>query len=146
MKRVFPQSICDKWRWMNGKMRLGKIASGTAALALLAAASPQSALSGVEGGEWEVARSGAQPARLCVADPAELAQFEHREGKCTREVVRSAGSQLTVNYKCSGGGFGHSNVTVITPRSLRIETQGIARGGPFNYVLQVRRIGNCPAH
>jgi hypothetical protein len=36
-------------------------------------------------------------------------------------------------------------MTVITPRSIRIETQGISGDLPFNYVLQARRIGECTA-
>jgi hypothetical protein len=34
---------------------------------------------------------------------------------------------------------------VLTPRTLRVATQGIAAGAPFNYVLHARRTGNCPA-
>jgi hypothetical protein len=32
---------------------------------------------------------------------------------------------------------------LITPRSIRIETQGISGDLPFNYVLQARRVGDC---
>jgi hypothetical protein len=32
---------------------------------------------------------------------------------------------------------------VLTPRSLRIATQGISGGLPFNYVLQARRVDDC---
>ena len=44
-----------------------------------------------------------------------------------------------------GGGFGRTKMTVLTPRSMRVETQGISNNAPFNYVLQVRRLGDCPA-
>ena len=50
-----------------------------------------------------------------------------------------------VAYRCTGRDFGRSKLTVLTPRSLRIETQGISDGLPFNYVLQARRVGGCPA-
>ena len=50
-----------------------------------------------------------------------------------------------IQYSCPGGGFGRSTLTMITPRSLRIETQGISDNLPFNYVLQARRVGDCPA-
>jgi len=33
---------------------------------------------------------------------------------------------------------------LITPRSIRIETQGISDNLPFNYVIQARRVGDCP--
>ena len=113
--------------------------------ALAAAASP-SALAGTSGGLWEISRSGAPPVRLCVADPAALAQFEHREARCTRDVVRGSDSAATIHYTCNGGDFGHSTLTVITPRSLRVETQGISGNAPFKYVLQARRVGNWPGH
>lgn len=113
--------------------------------ALGAAASP-SILAGVEPGLWEISRSGAATQKICFADPAELAQFEHRGTKCTREVVRESGSTAVVNYTCPDGGFGHTTMTVITPRSLRIETQGIADSAPFKYKIQARLAGNCPAH
>ena len=113
--------------------------------ALGAAASP-AILSGVEPGLWEISRSGASPHRVCVADPAELAQFEHRGAKCSRDVLRESGSTATVNYSCTGGEFGHTTMTVITPRSLRVETQGISANAPFKYTFQARLVGNCPVH
>ena len=36
-----------------------------------------------------------------------------------------------------------SKIDVLTPRSIRIETQGIADDLPFNYVIQARRVGEC---
>ena len=112
----------------------------------LAAATTPAALSSIPGGLWEVTGAGAEPVRLCVADPVTLAQFEHRDLSCKRDVVRNTGTGATIHYTCTGGGFGHSSVKVITPRSLRVETQGISSNAPFKYVLQARRVGNCPGH
>jgi hypothetical protein len=96
---------------------------------------------------WEV--SGApglkSPARLCVADPSVLAQFEHRGRQCTRVVVSDSAPTAVIRYTCVAGGFGESRLTLITPRSIRIETQGISDQLPFNYVVQARRVGECPA-
>lgn len=122
-----------------------RLALGFAGIGLAAATTP-AALSSIPGGLWEVTRTGAEPVRLCVADPVTLAQFEHRDSSCTRDVVRDAGTGATIHYTCTGGGFGHSSVKVITPRSLRVETQGISGNAPFKYVLQARRVGNCPGH
>lgn len=132
---------------MNGIYRLALTGAGaTGLLVTLAAAATPSAFSRTQGGLWEIARNGTAPVRQCVASPATLAQLEHKDAPCTRVVVRDAGTTATIHYTCPGGGFGHSNVTVITPRSLRIETQGISAGAPFKYVLQARRVGNCPGH
>ena len=115
-------------------------------MAVLAAATTPPPLEQLEGGLWEISRTGAQPIRLCVASPTALAQFEHRNASCTRDLLRDAGTGATIHYSCAGGGFGHSHVKVITPRSMRVETQGISGNAPFKYVLQARRVGNCPGH
>jgi len=124
---------------------LSKTCSGAAAALLFCAAGP-SALAGVAGGLWEISREGVAPVRLCVANPASFAQFQERNSACTRNVIRDSGTDLTINFSCSGGGFGQSTITVLTPRSLRVQTQGISDNSPFNYVFQARRAGNCPGH
>lgn len=123
----------------------GAGAVGGLLLALSAAANPVG-LAAIENGLWEVSRKGADPVRLCIADPATLAQFEHRSASCTRDLVRNASSGATIQYSCAAAGFGHSTITVLTPRSLRIETQGISASAPFRYVFHARRVGNCTAH
>jgi hypothetical protein len=116
-----------------------------AALALTAAARP-SALAQAQPGLWEISGApGARaPARQCVADIATLARFEHRSRACSATVLKDGGSSIQIDYSCGGAGFGHSQIDVITPRSLRIATQGISDGLPFNYVLQARRVDDCP--
>jgi len=59
-------------------------------------------------------------------------------------VISDKPSETVVHYTCPGGGFGQTKMTVLTPRSMRVETQGISDNAPFNYVLQVRRVGDCP--
>ena len=113
--------------------------------ALLTAAAAPVALNGVGGGLWEVSRSatGRDPVRQCVADPVVLAQFEHRGSPCTRVVLSDRAGEMVVHYTCPAGEFGRTKLTVLTPRSLRIETQGIHGGLPFSYQLHARRVGNC---
>ena len=83
------------------------------------------------------------PVRQCVADVASLARFEHRGKVCTAKILKNVGSSASIEYSCGTAGFGHSEIEVITPRSLRISTQGISDGLPFNYVLQARRVDEC---
>jgi hypothetical protein len=111
----------------------------------LIAASVPRALAPAMGGLWEVSQSanGHNPTRVCVPSPTELAQFEHRRGRCTRSVVKDMGSEALITYTCSDGGFGQSKVTLLTPRTMRIETQGISGNLPFNYQLHARRVGDC---
>jgi hypothetical protein len=117
----------------------------TAALALIAAARPV-ALADTQPGLWEISGApGARtPLRQCVRDIAALARFEHRSNLCTAKVLKDGRSSTVIDYSCGAAGFGHSEIDVITPRALRISTQGISDGLPFNYVLQARRIDDCP--
>ena len=124
------------------------VAAGTAIVgATLGAAAPRpAALAGAAPGQWEIAGlPGAKaPSRQCIIDPIALSQFEHRSRNCNRTIISDTPSSTVVEYNCQAAGFGRSKMTVITPRSLRIETQGISDGLPFNYVLQARRVGDCP--
>ena len=126
---------------------LAALGGGCVALLLaLTAAQRPTALARTAGGEWEIiGQPGRGAQKLCLADTAVLAQHEHRGTSCTRVVIRDLPSVTEVHYTCAGGGFGRTKMTVITPRSLRVETQGISNNFPFNYVLQARRVGDCPA-
>jgi hypothetical protein len=115
-------------------------------VALGAAAASSSVFSTAEPGLWEISRSGSQPVTLCVSNTAILTQFEHRNARCSRTVIRDNGSAATVHYSCAGGDFGQSDVRLVTPRSLTIETQGISGGAPFKYTMLARRAGNCENH
>jgi hypothetical protein len=121
------------------------LALSIAAPAALLAAAPPSALSQVAGGVWEITGApGTQaPFRQCITDVLTLARFEHRTRNCSQSVLSDGPSSTRINYDCGGAGFGQTKVDVITPRSLRISTQGIADQQPFNYVLQARRVGDC---
>lgn len=95
------------------------------------------------GGLWEVSRNNGGRRNICIADPALLSQYEHLRSSCARDVIRNQQSHAEIHYTCRGGGFGQSTIELLTPRSLRIETQGISNNAPFHYVLQARRLGNC---
>lgn len=131
-------------------MRLARIilaAAGVSAALTLGAATLPKALSQAEPGVWEA--SGVpgtkKPILQCLANVLTLAQFEHRNQTCSRKVLRDDATMTTVEYNCSNGGFGRSEIGFVTPRSLRIETQGISDGLPFHYVIQARRVGDCPS-
>ena len=131
---------------MVGRTTLFIALGGVGAALLLIAAGQPSALTQAQPGVWEISGApGAKaPVRQCVADIAALARFEHRSKACTAKVLKDDGSAVSVQYSCGSAGFGNSEIQVITPRSLRISTQGISDGLPFNYVLQARRIDDCP--
>ena len=126
---------------------LALAAIGGAAAALGAgAAEPPWALAQAHPGLWEVTGwpSARGPVRLCVADIRSLGRFEHRARRCETRVIPRGPSSASVEYQCGGAGFGSSRIDVITPRSLRIRTQGISNNMPFHYLIQARRVGECP--
>lgn len=130
---------------MRSSVRILLAASvGLSAAGLLAAVQPR-ALAPAAGGFWDVSQSanGHAPTRVCVPTPDVLAQFEHRNGRCTRVVIRDSGTTTEIHYTCADGGFGRSVMTLVTPRSLSIDTQGISGGLPFHYKLYARRMGDC---
>ena len=117
-----------------------------AACALIAAREP-SALAQATAGLWEIdgLPGGKPPIEQCIANVAMLAQFEHRGRQhCTRSLISDSPTSSVVQYSCGAADFGRSKIDVITPRSLRISTQGISENLPFNYVLEARRVGDCP--
>src|SRR4051812_1939545 len=99
--------------------------AGAAALALGAAQPPPSGLAQAQPGLWEISGvpGAAAPVRQCFADVALLARFEHRSKSCSARVLKEAGSAVQIDYSCGPAGFGHSEVAVLTPRSLRVSTQ-----------------------
>ena len=115
------------------------------AIALAAVAQP-TVFAQAQTGMWEISGvPGARaPLKQCVANVAALAEFEHRGKSCSMKVISNSASSTVVEYHCGVAGFGRSQVDAITPRSLRIDTQGISNQLPFSYVLQARRIGDCP--
>ena len=120
-----------------------RVAGAALALLGLTAAVRPAVFSQATGGLWEISRSDGGRRNICVPDPVLLAQYEHLKSRCSRDVIRDLRGRAEISYSCAGGGFGQSKVEQLTPRSLRIETQGISGDAPFHYVLQARRIGEC---
>src|SRR5437868_15390196 len=103
--------------------RLLRIAAGVGTALVLAGAAGPAFLTQVQGGLWEVsgAPESKAPVRMCVADVASLARFEHRGRNCTAKILKSSENSTWIDYSCGFAGFGHSEVHMLTPRSLRID-------------------------
>jgi len=101
------------------------------------------ALGQVEAGLWQLDVDGKAARQLCIADPIALLQVEHDQPGCTRFVIANEPKSATVHYSCQKAGWGRTSIRVETPRAVSIQTQGIARNAPFEYVVQARRIGAC---
>ena len=123
---------------------LGLLGASVTIAVTLGAASLPSAMIGP--GEWEVsATAAARGEKLCLSDPALLIQWEQRTKACERTVLTSSADRAEVHYTCSGGGFGTSKVEELTPRSVKVDSQGIADGLPFARTIYAHRLGACRA-
>jgi len=127
---------------MKSLLSLLRLSAFIAFAGLLVSASLPLAMAGP--GEWEIGKSASgRGERVCLPDPALLMQWEHRAKPCKRTIVNPSIDRAEVHYTCAGGDFGTSRLQVLTPRSIRVDTQGIAGGLPFGYQIHARRLGNC---
>lgn len=118
----------------------------TAVAAPGGSASRTAALAGVEPGLWEFSRdaTGQGARRGCLRDMVLLATYAHAGDRCLRTILSDRPRELIMSLDCGTGDFGRSRITVTTPRSLKLETQGFHRGEPFDFVIYARRVGECP--
>jgi len=114
---------------------------------MLTAAQQAMPIGNAQAGLWEISGlpGSKVPVRQCVSNLTALAEFEHRGKACTAKIIHKTATSVVLQYSCGAAGFGRSQVDVLTPRSLRIDTQGISNQLPFGYILQARRVDDCPA-
>jgi hypothetical protein len=133
--------------YLRGRLRWGAL--GLAGLSAVAAPVFAFALADLEGlsqlerGRWQLRDAAGESRSICLGDPTALVQLEHGGVACEQEILASDKSGATVQYSCSGRGFGHTSIRVETPRLARIATQGLVDGRPFSYRAEARKIGSC---
>ena len=124
---------------MNMRVRIGLVGGAGAASALLLVAARPAARA-CAGERRAVGSQPSAPAARADASCASpirslLGQWEHRgDALHARRSCPTSGNKTVINYTCADGGFGRSEMTLLTPRSLRVDTQGISGGLPFDYV------------
>lgn len=130
-------------------VRATMIRAAIAAAALVAGAAlgaeSLQALASVAPGVWQLHEIGAQGAgrAICVRDPRALLQIEHGTANCTQSVIDQSATKATVRYACPGLGNGTTNLSVESDSIVRVHTQGILRGAPFDVDYEARRQGAC---
>ena len=125
----------------------GLVLVGSLAAAAPAHAPQLAVLTRIEPGQWQLKEPGVSTVTrtLCVSDPAVLLQLGHSGAQCSRFVIVDAPDSATVHYTCPGAGHGRTTIAIETPRLLRLQTQGIASGAPFDMDYEGRWIGDCGA-
>ncbi|WP_375286709.1 DUF3617 domain-containing protein [Sphingomonas sp.] len=126
---------------------IGRAAFAVSALLAGAAAGAQggSVLAGVVPGEWALHDIGQRGTarQICVRDPAQLVHVNHPTGACRRSLVSREGRVTTIRYVCPGLGNGITRLTMESSSIVRIQTQGLVRGAPFDRDMEARRTGAC---
>jgi len=138
---------------MNRRFSLSVAAAAAAiaAIAAIAVAAPAAdtpkTLSAAAPGLWELTgvQGSKTPVRECLTKLATLGQYEHRARTCTATTLSDTGKVMVINYSCGANDFGRTSIKIVTPRNLRVETQGISDGLPFGYKIEARRVGECKA-
>ncbi len=118
-------------------------------LTLSAVATAQGArpalLERVQPGSWTLHEIGSKgrDRSICVRDVGALLQIHHGTAACSRFIVSETARAATVQYSCPGQGYGRTTVTLESPSLVRIQTQGLATGAPFDVDYEARRGGRC---
>lgn len=104
---------------------------------------PQTALAQIERGQWLLKEKLGSERKICFTAPVSFIQLAHGPAPCEQFVISQDQRSATVRYSCTGHGQGRTTVTVETPRLVRIDTQGVLDGAPFDQEYEARRIGSC---
>ncbi len=126
--------------------RVARVMAAGVALLLVANGAPSQrarVLDTIERGQWQLAEREGAVRKLCFKAPVDFVQLQHGPKACDQVVIAEDSRGATIRYSCAGHGHGRTTVTVETPRLVRIETQGVADGAPFDYEFEARRIGGC---
>jgi hypothetical protein len=96
-------------------------------------------------GEWAVHDIGQRGSErlVCLRDPRRLAHLDQPVRACRRSLVSEEGRDATVRYVCPGLGNGVTRLRVESDTIVRIQTQGLVRGAPFDRDMEARRTGPC---
>lgn len=97
-------------------------------------------------GLWNLKERGSADAadKVCLRDSRKLLQLRHRDAQCSRFVVSDEPDEVTVTYRCTGGGSGRTTIKYEGKGLVQIDSQGIAQNSPFNFAVEGRFVGACP--
>lgn len=104
------------------------------------------ALGGLQRGAWtfhEVGNTASPPREVCVHDPRLLLQLVHGPAQCAQYVIENQPDRITVQYRCPGAGTGRTTIKVEDRNLIRLQTQGLVKGAPFDFDYEGRYAGRC---
>ena len=129
------------------RLALAGLLAATTASLLAAPGDRLAILDLIPDGNWQLREIGstAAPRAICVRDPGMLLQVGHGASQCARFTVETGARTATIHYTCPGAGHGRTTIRVESAGLVRLQTQGIAQGNPFDYDYEARRTGACSA-
>lgn len=130
-------------------LRLKWLALPIAAIGLASVSAPAQGpelamLNKLQPGLWNLKERGTEESdRLCVRDTRKLLQLRHRDQQCSRFVISDEPNEVTVSYRCPGGGSGRTTIKYEGRGLVQIDSQGIAQNSPFAFAMEGRYAGAC---
>lgn len=117
---------------------------GLAAVSAPAQGPELAMLNKLQPGLWALKERGsAEGDTLCVRDTRKLLQLRHRDLQCSRFVISDEPNEVTVSYRCPGGGSGRTTIKYEGRGLVQIDSQGIAQNSPFAFAMEGRYAGAC---
>ena len=130
-----------------GLLRPAALLAAAFATGALAQEARLVALGGLERGAWTFHEIGggnaAHPREVCVHDPRVLLQLVHGPAQCEQYVIENLPDRITVQYRCPGAGTGRTTIKVEDRNLIRLHTQGLMKGAPFDFDYEGRHTGKC---
>lgn len=128
--------------------RLSALVAVMAACAPLSHAGAQepalAALDALSPGAWNIRyRPDNTTQRICLRDGRQFIQLRHTANGCTRFVIEDTPDRVTVQYTCTGHGYGRTHIRRESRGLVQINSQGIVDGLPFQFSAEARRVGPC---
>lgn len=120
------------------------VAIGLASISAPAQGPELAMLNKLQPGLWNLKERGTEESdRLCVRDTRKLLQLRHRDQQCSRFVISDEPNEVTVSYRCPGGGSGRTTIKYEGRGLVQIDSQGIAQNSPFAFAMEGRYAGAC---
>jgi hypothetical protein len=95
-------------------------------------------------GNWDLRlRSDGTHRDICVRSGRELIQIQHNQSGCAHFVVQDDRDEVTVQYTCSGDGYGRTVIRKEGNGLVQLRSQGIQGGTPFSLAGEARHTGPC---
>lgn len=95
-------------------------------------------------GRWQITEAGSKTSTTqCIRDSHQFFQIMHPSLICSQRLLMHSGKRTSLRYDCPGEGWGHTVVTMESPKLVRISTQGISEGVPFDMKIEARYQDAC---